>query len=140
MLGALLKTYRVASLSKDLDPNTLIKLKAANYPDQLAADAKRRSKAEKDLWDLVANDKELKSVLDKYGTSQDQLTDIFQRLVRCGAGQWVNNQLLCVAVFVYPSTLDYLLRHATDAQLPQAARRLIQYFAEEFETGEPLVD
>ena len=141
MFGSILKAYKVANISKNLDPNQLSKLEAQGDKDILRNAAEIRSRAEKELWTLVTTDRGLKPLIEKYKVTVDELKGVYESLIRVGAGQWINGQLLCVSIFCFPETLDYLLRHRQDLGLAKIAMRVKRYFETEEEAErEPLDD
>ncbi len=137
MFGPIVRTYKIAAISRDLDPNTLMKLTAQGDSQVLLTDANRRTRAQQALWDLIEGDRELKPILEKYQVKREDLAVIFKNLVQCGSGQWINEQLICVSAFVHPATLDFLLRHKNEIPLSRVALRLVKYFKNEEEGDIP---
>ena len=133
MFNSLLKTYKAASFSRELDPKKWIKMASQEHSEVYKEELQRRNKVERSFWDWVASDKELKSVLQEHQVSPEDLSRLYHGLVEYGGANWVKQQLICVSAFVNPRTLDYLLRHKNDMDLSKVALRLTKYFEEEEE-------
>ena len=135
MFKEIFKTYRIASISRELDPNRLAKMMNQCNSETRKEIPEIKNKTEKALWDFVEGDRELKRLMDQYKASRAVLASIYERLVQYGAAQWVNDQLICASAFAHRPTLEYLLRHKNEMDLSKIVLTLVKYF-EDGEEGE----
>ena len=129
MFSSFKKTLQLRRLSKilgkQLDVNEFLK---SMEPDN------EYKQAEKELYELIETDQNLKLVIQKYGASRDDLKMIYNTLIVSGAGLWTNDgNYVAVSAMAFVAPLDYLLKNknkfrASDEDRKRICYRIIEYF------------
>jgi len=89
------------------------------------------------LHDYCNRNPDVHKVMAEFNVTRESLIEIYNELVKAGAGQWAGGHYVPVSALAYPNTLRYLLEHpenGKDSMLHKAAS-LVMYF----EAGSSLV-
>lgn len=82
------------------------------------------------LFDLVEQTEALRSVLEKYDGTREDLADIHRRLIVTGAGQYAKGHYVAVSALAFPLTLEYCFKMQceSDTDWREVSFTLIDYF------------
>jgi len=128
------KSARLWSISKKL-------AKPADYADvfKLSKRFKEKDKYIEELIDIAEADEYVKSVMNEYEASRQNLRKLYEMLISFGAGQYAGGHYVAASSLVYASTLKFLLHvsikqqfRVNDMDAKDSAifitNRLIKYF------------
>jgi hypothetical protein len=84
------------------------------------------SQAEQALYNLCESDPDCRKVLEMHGATRADLQDLYELLLRTGAGQWVGAHYVPVSALAFPKPLAYLLANRTTADPIELASQAIE--------------
>ncbi|MEL6770890.1 MAG: hypothetical protein AAFP18_07480 [Bacteroidota bacterium] len=102
---------RIAPPNETVSGSDLLAKIVADVASGETSDAE---KAEAELFKLVLEDPELSKILHNYGAGESHLREIYQRLNRYGAGQWVKGAFVSAASIATIPTLKHILSELSD--------------------------
>jgi hypothetical protein len=109
-------------------------VKAEDMIQERMNDSPNRSTATRvDLFEYCGSNPETRAVLAEFGCNREGLTELYQKLLASGAGQWAGGHWVAASAIAYPETLRFLLAQ------PTAGREVAYLLIDHFETGAPLV-
>jgi hypothetical protein len=139
---SLKKSSRLRKISQKLTPKpdageSLIRSFAEGGFDAIGTRLNEVEEGKIELFELLREDPETKRILEDHKITDEDLKDIYNKLIRSGAGVFLNGHLIPASSLAFGQTLDFVLRHRNDTseQFKKTCYRLRQYFAEN-ETGE----
>ncbi len=89
--------------------------------------------AEEELYAVIEGDPALHSIMDRYAASRVDLRNLYNLLIRSGAGQWAGGHWVPASAIFYGFTLEFVMttlhkQDLTKATCRSAAFQLVEYF------------
>ncbi|HEY6860291.1 MAG TPA: hypothetical protein VI358_10960 [Pseudolabrys sp.] len=95
---------------------------------------KQKEIAEEELYDLIERDQHLHEIMLSHAATRDVLREIYQALLKSGAGQWTGGHWVPASALACETTLDFVLTTQNAKQIvgvaawTHVAFILIDYF------------
>ena len=77
---------------------------------------------------IFEDDPALREIAGRHSVDKQQLDGLYFRLRAAGAGRWVRGHYVAASVFLFGTTLDYLLANQSSFDFAAIAERLVDYF------------
>jgi hypothetical protein len=125
-----------ASLRKSLKLRRISKVlgrRLSSQQDDFLRATNGKDRAIKNLPELAADDAGIRDTMARYGIDRSALQEIYEMLLKAGAGQWVRGHWVAASAIVFVPTLEFILtktgRHNVSSNnWLSVASRLVDYF------------
>jgi hypothetical protein len=87
----------------------------------------KQDSALNELIGIAWQDPVLSKVIRKYSTTQQELKDLYRKLIENGADRWAEKHWVAASTFTFAGPLEYLLKNK-HGNLREVSYRLWQYF------------
>jgi hypothetical protein len=140
LFWSLRKSYRLRKISKKLRPvpdsgDSFAEQFASWGFDAITPRLDDLDMALKELSALANEDPEVSRLILQHRLEEDELKDIYKKLVHNRAGVYTNGHWVPASALVFAAPLEYILRHINDEDFQPVAFRVRSYF-DHNETGE----
>jgi hypothetical protein len=142
LFSSLKKPSRLRKISQKLTPKpdggeSLLRSLAEGGFDAINPRLNEIEDGKNELFKLIRDDPETNRIIVNHKLNDDDLNDIYNKLIKNGAGVFSNGHWIPASSLAYGQTFDFILRHINDDsnQFRNACFRLRRYFSEN-ETGE----
>lgn len=93
-----------------------------------------RREAEEELFDLIEGDRLLRKIMAQHGATRDVLRQLYEGLLKAGAGQWARGHYVPASTLAFGPTLEFVLtctdngRSARRGTWDTVAFKVLDYF------------
>ena len=104
-------------------------LDSSRFLDQIASGKQSKSsKALEDLLDLCERHRLLLPILTEFEADRETLRNLYNLLIKTGAGQWAGGHYVAASALAYLTSLQFLLENAGTLPADDICILLIEYF------------